>query len=118
MIVKVEQILQAKESLNTLSMMKIPIYVSFGISKIIHKINDELRAFEDARLILIKKYGYEESKDKWKVKEENIEKFQPEVKKLMEIEFDLNTKKIKVKDLGDITIAPALLYNLDFLLEE
>ncbi|KKN62200.1 hypothetical protein LCGC14_0514790 [marine sediment metagenome] len=51
------QIYQAKEPLQSLMEIKLPVRASYNVAKLAIKLNDKLRAIEETKNGLIKKYG-------------------------------------------------------------
>ena len=80
---------------------KMPAEKAFKIAKALKLINNEIEAFDKVRNAKIKEYGEEKEKGNFQVKNENIEKFQDELKPILEKEIDLDIEKIEIKDLKD-----------------
>jgi len=124
---KLQIIVNSQESLKKLLEIKLPIKVSYKISKIINLCQPELAIFEEKRNELIRKLGVStdnpENPDEIRVKPENMPEFQKDYNKLGDIDIDLSfgagkdLEKIKVEDLGDTEIEPNVLLSLDWLLE-
>lgn len=121
---KLNTIISSQDALLKLSNTKLPVKIAYSVSKMISKLQPELKIYEEARQKLVKELGEEDTeKQTTTVKPENFAKFQEEMTKLLDVEVDLSyglgkeIEKIKVADLGDITMEPKELLQLDWLLE-
>lgn len=125
MKVKLSEIVGSQQALIKLMQVKLPIQISYKLSKLAFKLEPELKIYNDQRNALIKELGEQinPETDEWRVKADNLVKFQEEQKKLQEIEVDVKfaedkeLEKIKVSDLGDVQIEANDLIALDWLLE-
>lgn len=124
---KLQTIINSQESLKKLLEIKLPIKISYKISKIVNLCQPELAIFEEQRNSLIKKLGVStnnpDNPNEIQVKNENLPEFQEDYNKLVDIDVDLgfgkgnDLEKIKIDDLGDIVVEPNLLLSLDWLFE-
>ncbi len=122
---KLAQLVGSEESLVKLMALKLPVKVSYKLSKLVFKMQPDLKIWQEKRLELFKEYGdHDEKTDLYTVKPENAVKFQEELAKLLDIDVDLDFapdkpfEKISVADLGNIEIESSTLINLDWLLSE
>ena len=128
MEIKLETIVLSSDSLVNLSNTKLPISVSYKISKILNKIQPELTIFNDKRNELVKEYGELKNKDteyyEVPLSSDNYKIFQEKIKELSDVMVNLDfghgkeLQKIKISDLNNITIEPKFLTALDWFLEE
>ena len=109
---KLKTILESKGSLQELIGQAMPINAAFKISKIQKELNSILELFDDRKRNLFNKYGKDNQ-----ITKENEEVYIKEYTILLEEELDLEIEKVSIDKLGDISIAPAHLTNLDWLLE-
>lgn len=123
-MITLQKIIESQSGLSKLIDSKLPIKISYKVSKMINKIQPEVRVYEETRQRLVRELGQEDTETKTiSVKPENLEKFQNELKKLLEVEVDLTfgltkeIEKISIQDL-DISIEPKELLALDWLLTE
>lgn len=119
---KLQTIINSTQSLRNLMAEKLPIKVSYRLSKLVIKIQPELTVYDEQRMKLVKELGTEEN-GSWVVSPENITKFTDELAKLQELEVDLKFgedkefEKISMEDLGDIKISSEDMVNLNWLFE-
>jgi len=124
-MIKLSQIVNSQEALQKLLQLPLPVKIAYKLSKLINKLDPELRIYEEQRIKLVKELGEQTDKEKdmWSVKKENIVKFREELLKLTEIEVNLSfgpdkeSEKIKIEDLGDIKVEAQDLIHLDWLFE-
>ena len=92
------EIFQAKDPLQSLMEIKLPVRVSYDIAKLAIKLNDKLRAIEETKNGLIKKYGEPGEKGQIVVKpeSENFIHFVNEMGELMLVEEEVVFTKIKL----------------------
>lgn len=120
-----ETIISSQDSLSKILNLKLPIKVAYKISKLVNRMQPDLKIYEEQRTKLVKELGelVDEKTDSWRVKAENSEKFNEEIKKVLDVEVDLNfgpgkeLEKIKIEDLGALAIEPRELISLGWLFE-
>ncbi len=125
MKVKLSQIVSSQEGLIKLMTEKLPINISYSLTKLAFKVEAELKIYNDHRNKLIKSLGEQTNAetDEWSVKPENLVEFRKQEKELQDIEVDLNFaegkdfEKIKISDLEEVKIDANSLLALDWLLE-
>lgn len=94
------EIYQAKEPLQSLMEMKLPVRASYNVAKLAIKLNDKLRAIEETKNGLIKKHGTPDEKGAIAVKP-GTEQFVPfieEMNELMLVEEEIVFTKIKLPE--------------------
>jgi len=115
------------ESLNKLIDKEIPIKTSYKLSKLTKKIIDEYSIYEENRMKLINKYAEKDVDNNIIINKkdnsttmigENKINFNKEFTELINIEMELEFEKIKLDDLGEISISPRDLLYLNFLFDE
>lgn len=107
-------------SLSKLLTKELPVKTAYTLGKLFNKVKSELQQYYLHRDNLIKKYGKEkneqhviEANDK-----EATEKFIKDNDELLSVEVDINYEPIDLPSLGDITISPIDMANLDVLFKE
>jgi len=131
MKITLEKIVNSDKSLAKLMGLKLPIKVSYKLTRLAFNLQPEITIFNDKRNAIIKELGEPmadspvvNGEPSYKVKDENMAKYIEEMTKLGEIEVDLKFssdkefEKIKILDLGDVSIEPRELLPVDWLLEE
>lgn len=113
---KLGEIVNSVEALNELIKIKMPVKASYAITRTIKSLSSVLETYNEKRDELMKEFGTPvEGKDgNYTFSKENSQKFTDEIKKLLEVEEDINIHKLKVEDFGDTKIEPKLL--VDFLI--
>lgn len=108
-----------KSPLNKLLDTKLPVKTSYRISRVISKIEPEIKLFNQTRLELIKKHGKEDKETgQYNIPKKSIEKFTKEINELLTQEIEIDFDCVKIEELGDITIEPSILVSLDWLITE
>ena len=122
---KLNQIIGSQESLSKLLELKLPIKVSYKISKLINKIQPDLKIYEEKRMDLFKEYGIlDEEKQVYNLKPENIEKFSEDLKTLLDTDIEVDfgegkeLERISIASLGDVQVTSQDLIKLDWLFTE
>ena len=115
-------------SLARLSLMELPVKVSYAIAKNINKINKEIKVFNSERQKLIQKYSIKDKDGKPKVneddtisiKEDLLEEWNRELNELLEIENDIDIHLIKEDDLinASCNISPSILIDVEYMIQE
>jgi len=93
-------IFTAQEPLKKLIEQKFPVMVSYKLSKLVMKLNEQFKVIEEVRQGLIKKYGEADEKGNTQVKpeDENFPKFVEEFNELMSQEVELVIEKVKLPE--------------------
>lgn len=132
-MIKLSSIINSQASLAKLmETPKLPTQISYKLSRLVINFQPELKAYEEARMKLVKDLG-EPAKDSpevngeaqnWQVKPENITKFTEEMTKLLEVDINLKFsadkefEKIKLSELGQTDLSANDFINLDYLFVE
>jgi len=93
-------IFQAREPLQQLMGVKLPVRVSFQVATLASKLNDKLKVIEEVRNGLVNSYGEKDEHGRVSVKEgsDNFPKFASEFNELMEQEVELSFEKVKLPE--------------------
>ena len=123
-----EKIVDSISVLSELNNAKLPVKISYAISKNINKIEKEFKIYNSEKYKLINKYGEKNRQGKLKVnesgnvniKKEYTKKWNKDFKELLEIEIEIEIHMIKLDDLLnlDYSISPAEFALIDFMIEE
>lgn len=123
-MIKLKQIVNSQSSLKKLLELNLPIKIAYVLSKLANKIQPELNIYEEQRIKLVKELGeLIPDTDNYQVKESNIGQFAEEIGKLQDIDVNLTLfqdkpfEKFKIEDLGEISITPQDLANLNWIFE-
>lgn len=124
-IMKLRDVVNSVRGLDFLFNQKLQAVLSYKLSLFQKRINELLEVFYTTINKKIKEYG-EEQKDKdgkiltgqFKVKDENLEKFNKEREELLDQDVELNIPDFNIAELGDIKIEPNLLITLQWLIKE
>jgi hypothetical protein len=114
---KVLDLYNAKDSLERISKLDLPIRAAFKMVRLIEKLNKEFAVVEPLRQKLFEKYG-EKIEDVIKIKDENKLAFQAEWEELVFTELNIDFIPIKIEELGtEVKIQPIDLMNLQLFME-
>lgn len=124
---KIEDILNNKESLAMVAQKNLPVRISYAITKNIRKIEKELDFYFNEKSKLVEKYSEKDENGKTIVGEnglitiakEHIEIWNKEHMDLLNIDVDIKVHMINEIDLlnTNIDITPADLLAIDFMIE-
>ena len=99
--------------------IQLPIMVNFAIQKNLYELSSVVNIIDKVRNDLGKKNGeYDSTEGNYFIPEENREKISNELNQLMEAQQNVDIKKIKLKDLEGISLTPAQMRSLLFMIEE
>ena len=123
-----ETIVNSAYALSQLSLMELPVKVSYAIAKNINKIEKELKVYNAERQKLIQKYAIKDTDGKPKVdengtmniQEELLEDWNKDTKELSAIENEIDMHLIKLDDLFKCScnISASLLAAVEYMIEE
>ena len=110
-------IFTAQEPLRKLIEQKFPVIVSYKLSKLAQKLNEQFKVVEEVRQGLIKKYGKADDKGQIAVSQESKDwvKFVDEFNELMAQEVEIVIEKVKLPETFEIE--PSILMALDKFVE-
>lgn len=112
------QIKNAEAVLNKLLTSPLPVKVSYRLSKIIKKLNEELTQFENSRQKLFEKYGTDDGQGSLTVGDQNQAVFLSELNSLLAETVDLEDIKIQLDDIADIKFSAVEIAQLEPWLQE
>lgn len=120
----IEQLINSTGVLQKLSASPLKARTAFAVAKLLKTAEAEMNGFNDARMILVKKYGQKDEKGEIKLDENNnyliesehIADFNRELSELIGTEIELNVTKIKLDDLT-LDITPSEMIALEPFLE-
>ena len=122
---KLEEVIKLYPALLQASNLSLPAKVAYRFSKILRKLEPEVKDFQKAQEALFDKLGvtksFEGEEDKKVIKAENIPQFNQESKAILEEEVSISgIAKIKISDLlaSDTDMEAAMLFLLEPFLEE
>ena len=104
--------LQRPGPLSKLARAPLPIKLSFRISGLLKRVQEELKVFEEKRIGLVEKYAKRNAKGElpkrggMKVADENLEAFQAEFNEMAGIEADIDFEPVKLSLLESVNMAP------------
>ena len=93
------------------------INTAYKIANVVDEIGKALRVYEERKLQLFKEYGKDDDEGGMTILEENVQTYQDLHDKLVQEEVDLNIDMISIEMLGDISVTPATLITLNWLIE-
>ncbi len=108
MKISLNEIVSSVEGLKALLDTKLPVKVSYKISKLINnQLNRELKNYEEVRTKLIIELGVKKDNgDSEVVDPEKIKEFQSKLTELLKEEVEIEWEPLSVEDLGDVSIEP------------
>ena len=108
----------ARQPLQGLANMKLPIKSAFAVAKLANVLNDPLRIIDEMRNKLIEEYGEKNEDGQMQVKtdSEQFGKFMAEVNELMDQEVDITFEKVKLPEKIAAT-CDACQHNMDKTIE-
>lgn len=123
-----EIIVNSANALSQLSLMELPVKVSYAIAKNINKIEKELKVYNAERQKLIQKYAVKGTDGKPKVDENGtmniqegfLENWNKDTKELSAIENEIDIHLIKLDDLFNCpcNISASILAAVEYMIEE
>ncbi|QLY78034.1 hypothetical protein [Clostridium intestinale] len=123
-----EIIVNSADALSQLSVMELPVKVSYAIAKNINKIEKELKVYNAERQKLIQKYAVKDTDGKPKIdengtmniQEELLEDWNKDTKELSTIENEIDIHLIKLDDLFNCScnISASILAAVEYMIEE
>lgn len=126
MKVQLQQILDAMPSVVQFAQKELPAKAAYRVAKLVKKLQSEARDLQEQRTKLIEKYGEKvkrpgpggKEQEFTEVTPENIETFTDEMKALLAEEVELEgVAPVKFADIEKLNLSPAVLADLDFMIE-
>lgn len=114
---KLEDLVNAQNSLNALAAMELPISTSYKIAKILKIIENETDIYWSVRKNALEPFADEKGMVNYPDAEtrRNIEK---EIQKVLDTEVSLDIKALPIKVLGEIDLAPSILAGAWFMFKD
>jgi hypothetical protein len=119
--IKIAQILEGTQALREFTNTELPISAALKWNKNVKEIDEVLKVFNERREALFNEWAEEgeadeEGKAPGKViPKEKMEEFGKLVQELIEEEVELNIQKVDVTTLGNLTMKPAVLAQLEWI---
>ncbi len=100
MRVKNGDIFLAREPLQKLMEVKLPVKASYQVAKLANKLNEQLKVIDVVRNGLIKNYGETDERGQGSIKQDspNFQKFVDEFSELLEQEVEIVFEKVKLPE--------------------
>ena len=114
--VTMNELLNSNEAMRNIATKELPIKISYQISRIINKMESELKIFEDLKRKIFTNYGENTKDGQIRIKDENREKFQKEMRILLDTSVEIYGNKIELENFNEIKINAIDLLNLKFLI--
>jgi hypothetical protein len=123
-------VLNSVESLNQLAELKLPVKTAFRLAKITRKMNEVLETYNEVLTKIQQDHVEKDEDDKPKTLDDpndpNIKRlvfsdpaaFAAAYQELLEIETEVDFKKLQVEDLGNIEVTPSTLFPIEWLIED
>lgn len=97
----------------------LPIKANFFLQKNAKMFAAAAKEIEEARVEIGKRYGeYDVNTSMYNIPNEKMADASKALEELFNIEQDLDVKKIKVEDLGDVNFTPAQMQVLMFMIDD
>lgn len=119
MKLKLQQIVDAMPAISVFAQKELPAKAAYRVAKLVRKMTNEHRDYNQSREKLVKRLGEEVPEGKgWRVKQENLEAFGKELEGLLEAEVELEgCAKIAWADVDGLSLSPAVLADLEAFIE-
>lgn len=126
MKVKLAEIVDAMPAMAVFARKELPAKAAYRVAKLVRKMTDEHRDFQAARTEAFKKYGEKtmlkdergQEQEGYKLKPENMEACDQELRALLDEEVDLEgCTMIAFADIEKLELAPAVLADLEPFIE-
>lgn len=117
------QIVQAVPAINVLNTLKLPVKASFNVAKTSRALDIVLEDYNKTLKKLQEEHAKRNKKGEMVTKGDQIQFKNPEAfnkafGELMDLESDVRVRKVKLEELGNVEVTPAVLYQLEWLLED
>jgi len=112
-----DKIINVAAALIQISSEKMPVKLAYNIGRNLRLVEPEVKAYEKARIDLIKtKYGKKQKDDdQYEVPPKAIEAFMAEIEELQSVEIDLDLHTVNITEIK-FDISPATLMGLECIL--
>lgn len=100
---KLRTIVEAKESLQNLASMELPLKTSYKLAKMVRCISNELLVFDEQRLKLCQKYGALcKNGNSYEIPPDKMPLFGKDYAELLNIDVELDCEKVTLPDTINI----------------
>lgn len=107
MKIKLQEIISQTENIKSLLQNKLPVKIAYRLNKLSGKIDHELKTYTETKNGLVIEYGEKQENGDIKVTDpEKLVEFHTKHNELIEMDVELDFEKLKIEDLGDITLSP------------
>jgi hypothetical protein len=113
-----QTIWNSQQSLPKLLGKDLPVRISYYLAQNANKIDKELKIMNEARVVLVKKYGKEDDKKQWAVLPENSEVFNKEYTELISAEVEIDLHQFNLLDLEDVKLSAQECFAIEFMIKE
>jgi hypothetical protein len=108
------EIKSLETSLGKMFNKDVNIKIAYRLGKLLKKLSEEMKALEENRVKLVKKYGVEDEKTKQiSVPQDNAQDFHKEFNELMQVEIEVDFEPIPLEQFGDIELSASDVLRLD-----
>jgi hypothetical protein len=126
----VRQLVAARSSLSKIGQKELPIKLSFKVTTILKKIQQELEAFDEERQKLVQKFNLNQNpneprdpnlltEEEQKQEQEKLQQFQSEINQVLDEKANVMIDSIKISEFGDdFKISPEDLFLLGDVVSE
>lgn len=116
MKLKLKDVINASMALREIANTKIPVLVSFQFSLFLKGLNPIFDTYNENRKKLLEEFGtLNKEKNEYDFAEGQKEEYEKKYAELIGVEIEVKVPEIKLADLGDIKIQPAVLENITWL---
>ena len=124
--IKLNEVLNSMDTMQKLATQKFKSKTAFQIARILKKLDEEIKIFNDTRAALIQKYGERDENGELKVDDNNnctiqkeaLENFNQELSDLLNTTIEINADKINIDDLSEGSFTPSEIIALEAFIEE
>mgnify|MGYP000880616255 CR=1 FL=1 len=110
-----------------ISQKQLPVKVSYTLSRNISHINSAISLYDKERKKLLDKYAKKDEKGKFVLRSDGrsveftsitaAKAFQKDLNTLLDIKADIDIRKIKLSDFGEVSFSAAELTVIDYMIE-
>ncbi len=121
--IKLQDLPNIINNLNTMAEKDIPIKLSYKLSKLNKKLQEEQKNYEEQSIKIANKYGERNENGELKINQESntipiimdkIQDFQKETQELNSLVFEVEFEPINIEEFDNINISPnSILYLVD-----
>jgi len=124
--IKLGEIMSSMDTMQKLANVSFKGKTAFQIARILKKLDDEIKTFNDTRSTLIQKYGVKDENGQLivdeqgncKLQEDGVVDFNKELNELLNTTIEINANKLDVNSLDEGDFTPADMIALEPFIEE